>query len=164
MHPFIELKIENKPSSFLLTPCPGTKEVSLTDSLKQLKKAGAKAVLSLMLAEEMEKFGVADISEKCKELGLEWFHLPIEDDHAPEEAFSVAWDKNRNRILELLEQQGAVAIHCRGGTGRTGLIAAQLLIETGMPLKEAVEAVQTCKPRSLTLPVHTDYIEKFAAK
>jgi protein-tyrosine phosphatase len=164
MHPFVELKIENKPSHLLLTPCPGTKEVPLTDSLKQLKEAGAKAVLTMMEVEEMEKFGVTDIPAKCKELGLEWFHLPIEDDHAPEKEFTKAWKKSQTRILELLEQAGGIVIHCKGGSGRTGLMAGQLLLETGMPLQKVMDTVKSCRPKAFTKAAHVDYIKRYATR
>jgi len=160
MHPFVELKIDNKPSSLLLTPCPGTQGESLTDSLKQLKEAGAKAVLTMMESDEMEKFGVTNLPKESKALGMEWFHLPIEDDHAPEEEFHESWTKNRKRILELLEESGSIVVHCKGGSGRTGLVAAQLLIETGISVQQAVDQVKACRPKAFSKSAHIDYIQK----
>lgn len=57
-----------------------------------------------------------------------------------------------------------IAIHCKGGSGRTGLIAAQLLIECGIPMREAVAQVQALRPRAIQHPAHINYINQFDKK
>jgi protein-tyrosine phosphatase len=157
-HPFDRLPLEDG-SALLFTPCPGTKGVVLRDSLLQLAEAGAGAVISLTPLDEMERLGVSELPELCQELGLRWFHFPVEDDAAPGDAFRDAWARDRDEVLALLDGQATSAIHCRGGSGRTGLMAALLLLERGLPFEQAMAAVKTLRPSALQLDVHVTYLK-----
>lgn len=161
-HPFTPLVIHDDVGQILFTPCPGTKEVSLQNSLEQLAAAGATAVITLMPQEEMERNVVTDLPKLCAQLGLDWFHLPIEDDHAPEQAFQNAWQHAKDKILSLLDAGKAIAIHCKGGTGRTGLVAAQILLARGMPIDEVIDRVRAVRPNALRIPMQQEYIAKTA--
>ena len=57
----------------------------------------------------------------------------------------------------LLRQGEKVAIHCKGGSGRTGLVAAQILLELGLDKIEAKQRVQALRPYALTLAPHLAY-------
>lgn len=48
-----------------------------------------------------------------------------------------------------------------GGSGRTGLFAARLLIEFGMPRREAIAWVQELRPRAIQKPAPINYINQF---
>ncbi len=61
----------------------------------------------------------------------------------------------------MLVEGKNIAIHCKGGSGRTGLIAAQLLIECGVPFRAAINEVQALRPRALQHPAHVQYITQF---
>ena len=166
-HPFSILVLEDAsadgtPGQIIFTPRPGTKGIDVTTSLKQLAAAGAQAILTLMPLEEMQRNDVADLSQQCKSLGLLWFHLPIEDDHAPENDFQNAWATAKRAIHELLDAGKTLAIHCKGGSGRTGLVAAQILLERGMPLEQVIDKVRAIRPNALQLPVHQSYINQTA--
>jgi protein-tyrosine phosphatase len=162
VHPFTSLIINDEVGQILFTPCPGTKEVGLQNSLEQLAAAGATAILTLMPKDEMQRNAVIDLPELCAQLGLEWFHLPIEDDHAPEQPFQDAWQSASAKIHALVNAGKAIAIHCKGGSGRTGLVAAQILLERGIPLDEVIERVRAIRPNALQIPVHQEYIANTA--
>ncbi len=161
-HPFSPLVINDDVGQLLFTPCPGTKDVGLQQSLEQLAAAGASAILTLMPQDEMQRNAVIDLPELCAQLGLEWFHLPIEDDHAPEQLFQEAWQQSRERIHALVNDGKSIAIHCKGGSGRTGLVAAQILLERGLPLDEVIERVRAIRPNALQIPAHQEYITNTA--
>ena len=164
-HPFDELVINPgtaATAALLFTPCPGTKGVDIKTSLQQLKAAGAVALISLTPDSEMQQLQVNDIPTLCRELGLGWFHCPIEDDHAPLTDFAAAWQQASPLVHQLLDAGKTVVIHCKGGSGRTGLMAAQILLERGNN-KEAVKSrVQALRPFALTLAPHVDYFEQLA--
>ncbi len=160
-HPFNYLPLENG-SNLIFTPCPGTKEVGLQVSLEQLAAAGASAILTLMPKEEMQRNAVVDMPELCAQLALQWFHLPIEDDHAPEQEFTAAWNVAKEKVHALLASGKSIAIHCKGGSGRTGLVAAQILLERGASLDEVIERVRAIRPNALQVPAHQTYIQQVA--
>jgi len=156
-HPFDKLPL-NDGGALIFTPCPGTKGVNLRDSLAQLAQAGARAVITVMPDDEMAHNEVAELPDACRDLGLQWFHFPIQDDASPGQVFRQAWEKDRERVFGMLNRQAALAIHCKGGSGRTGLMAAIILLERGMPHDRVVAEVKSLRPRALSLAAHTDYL------
>lgn len=160
-HPYSVLAAPELGGQLIFTPCPGTKGTSVSQALATLREAGASALVTLMPDEELLQNEIDLLPEECQLLGLQWFHLPVEDDQAPGEAFAAAWEASRERLRNLLTEGEKIAIHCKGGSGRTGLIAAQLLIECGVPIHEAVAQVQALRPRAIRHPAHVSYISHF---
>jgi len=156
-HPFDKLPL-NDAGTLIFTPCPGTKGVELRDSLADLAQAGARAVITLMPDDEMVRNQVSKLPQACEEAGLKWFQFAIEDDTAPESEFELAWQDGKIQVFDILDRNVAVAIHCKGGSGRTGLMAAIIMLELGVPYEEVVAQVKALRPRSLTLAVHVDYL------
>jgi len=154
-HPYDELAIAD--CRLLFTPCPGTKGPSVAESLQHLQQAGAKAVLTLMPAVELAKLNISGLAEHCQTLGLTWYHCPIEDDCAPTAEFSNAWLQAAPQLQQLLDQQQAIAIHCKGGSGRTSLAAAQLLVERGVAKADITAKIREVRPHALTLAAHVNY-------
>jgi protein-tyrosine phosphatase len=158
-HPFDILPLNS--GQLIFTPCPGTKDASLHDSLAQLKAAGAVALITLMPTHELTQNNADNIGAICAEQGLAWFQLPIEDDCAPEQAFEQAFSANKAAILAQLQNRQAVAIHCKGGSGRTGLVAAILMTQLGYSKADATTQVQQLRPKALCHPVHQAYFAAF---
>lgn len=162
-HPFDRLHIPDQAGSLLFTPCPGTKETSLASALETLHQAGAVSVISLMPLAELEQNGAGDIAAQCNALGLEWFHLPVADEQAPQSDFDLAWMASKDRLLALLTSGQSAAIHCKGGSGRTGLIAARILMAKGVPRASAISLVQALRPKAIQHPAHLAWINQFDA-
>lgn len=74
--------------------------------------------------------------------------LPIRDFGVPESvpAFRLA----THRIAEALQSGERIVMHCRGGIGRTGLVAEAVLIELGVPPAEAQGLVAAAGSRCET--------------
>ena len=161
-HPTWELPISDNKATLVLTPCPGTKGTELKASLEQLKDQGVEAIVTALDSEEMEKAGVAELSTLTEELGMAWFHQPIEDDCAPGEEFDVRWEQISPKVQAILENGGKVALHCMGGSGRTGLLAAHLLLERGWELDTIKAEVKALRPGAFTKQPQIDYIEAVA--
>lgn len=159
MHPFDILKLDNG-ARLIFTPCPGTKEASLQASLKTLQAAGADAVVTMMPDAELGEFKADALPAECAALGLAWFHLPVEDDCAPEAPFAAAFACHKAVLLARLAAGQTLAIHCRGGSGRTGLMAAILLLESGYAPSQVKALVQEVRPKALTLEPHVNYLNK----
>ena len=159
-HPYDKLTLDNG-ASFIFTPCPGTKSVDLETSLSELKSAGAEAILTLMYDKELTKLGAASLPAQCQALDVKWFQLPILDDDAPNADFEAAFDNHRKQILEILNNQGTVAVHCKGGSGRTGLVIGLLMVQLGCDKPAVIEQVQKMRPKALKHPVQLTYFNEF---
>jgi protein-tyrosine phosphatase len=158
VHPF-ELLTLPRNGKLIFTPCPGTKGVALQDSLDQLKRAGASALITMMPDEELHKIGVMDLPASVVRSGMQWYQLPVDDDAAPTESFQQQWLKNRHEIMSSLARGDTIAVHCRGGSGRTGLMAAILISEQEIDASTTTTLVRSLRPNSLKLSSHLEYLE-----
>lgn len=162
-HPYDLLGIPGCPGRLLFTPCPGTQDTSLDAALATLQQAGASAVISLMPPSELAACGVEQIADRCRALGLDWFQLPVADEQVPLDDFDAAWEVSRQKIRALLDDGRGIAIHCKGGSGRTGLIAARILIDCGIARSAAVALVQALRPKAIRHPAHVGWLAQFDA-
>lgn len=161
-HPVFVLAFTDSQAQILFTPCPGAKALPLAESIQQLADLGVCALLTLLPEEEILANQVEALPQLCEQAGMRWFHLPIEDDHAPEKAFRQAWQNTKAAVHSLLDEGKSIAIHCKGGTGRTGTVAAQILLERGVPLAEVIEQVRATRPQALRIECQLNYIEQLA--
>jgi len=159
-HPIWQLNVEGNDAALILTPCPGTKGVDLEKSLIEFKALGAKAMVTALNYEEMKKAGVAELPQLAQHLGIAWYHQPIEDDSVPDEYFNTRWEKISPNIHHVLQHGGKVVLHCMGGSGRTGLLAAHILREMGWELDQIKSEVRALRPSAFTKPLQNEYIEQ----
>lgn len=159
IHPFDILTLDNG-AKLIFTPCHGTKGVSIVDSLKSLKEAGAQAVITMMTMAELTEKQADTIPSLCAELHMDWYHLPVEDSCAPEEPFAQAFAQQKAILLGLVETGATMVIHCHGGSGRTGMMAAILMLELGYAPAQVKSQIQLIRPKSLTSPVQVNYLIK----
>lgn len=152
------LPIKDSKAKIILTPCPGTKDADLDTSLNEIKATGAEAILTFMTQAELDKNNLSHIGQSIKAKGMSWFHLPIEDDAAPEAPFTEAWKSAGPAVHRLIEKGKTIAVHCKGGTGRTGLIAAQILLERGEEMQSLMKRIQKLRPNAFTHACHRDYL------
>lgn len=160
-HPYDILGVPGCSGRLIFTPCPGSKDASVAEALDTLQAAGAAALITLMPAGELEQNQATELPALCAERDLEWFHLPVADEQVPLDDFAAAWAQARERIAGLLGEGRSVAIHCKGGSGRTGLIAARILIDRGLPRADAVALVHALRPKAIQHPAHVAWIEQF---
>ncbi|MFM1959456.1 MAG: hypothetical protein RL588_973 [Pseudomonadota bacterium] len=102
-------------------------------------------VVTLMEADEFTLLRTPRLGDRVREAGLEWRHLPIRDLQAPDGRFEKVWTFAGAEMRDLLVRGGRVLLHCRGGRGRTGLVAARLLAELGEPAGEALRRVRDAR-------------------
>ncbi|MGX9418626.1 cyclin-dependent kinase inhibitor 3 family protein [Vibrio sp. RC27] len=159
-HPTWELLVDD--SALVLMPCPGTKEADLQSSLEQLKAQGVMAIVTAISCDEMKVKNVEQLGDLSEKLGITWFHLPIEDDCAPDAEFEAKWQDVSPQLESIMTQSGKVALHCMGGSGRTGLLAARLLLDKGWELPDIITQVQALRPGAFQKSIQIEYIEQFA--
>jgi len=151
-------------------PWPGSLAISarprggdwLKDEIESWRDGGFDVVVSLLTPEEVQEMDLAQEAEYCRENHIEFVPFPIVDRSVPESRASTL------QLIERLEADLArgkrINVHCRQGIGRSGLIAAGILIAKGVPGVEAVERVSKARhsPVPETLEQRT-WIESFAS-
>ena len=145
-----------------LHSAPGL-EGDLTGDLQTLKQQGVSAMITTLTDEELQRFGIAGLGPEAESQGIAWQHLPVKDKSLPDEAFEHHWPQAMEQLLPRLLGGERVSVHCRGGTGRTGLVAARLLLAAGIPLSEVVEAVRQARPGALASEEQVEYLSRHQA-
>jgi ADP-ribosyl-[dinitrogen reductase] hydrolase len=125
--------------------------------LDGIRDWGAAAVVTLLEPKELVLLRVERLGEEILRRNILWFHLPIVDVSIPDERFEREWVVAGEELRSMLRRKLDVLVHCRGGLGRAGTIAARLLIELGMEPTKAIEHVRAARPGA----IETNDQEKF---
>lgn len=141
-----------------LTLCPGKKQPhaasgawdrDLARDLNAIAAWNAAAVVTLVEDHELERLQVTQLGQEVRERHMAWHHLPLRDGGVPGVAFEAAWLEIGAGLRALLRDGSNVLLHCKGGLGRAGTIAARLLAELGISPAEAVAHVRTARPGAI---------------
>jgi ADP-ribosylglycohydrolase/protein-tyrosine phosphatase len=121
----------------------------LSPDMEVIRRWGANAIVSLVEDHEFRWASVKNFPKAVEGIGAEWHHLPITDVHVPDDLFEARWTYHGHVLRERLRRGEKVLVHCRGGQGRAGTIAARLLIELGMDPDLAVSEVRRVRPGAI---------------
>jgi ADP-ribosyl-[dinitrogen reductase] hydrolase len=142
-----------------LCACPGVSG-SLAKHLAQLRDWGARGLVTLIEEQELQLLGVTSMAAQIEALGLRWWHLPIRDMDTPDADFEARWRKTGRELRGLLNDGDSIALHCRAGKGRTGMIAARLLVELGASSAQAIERVRRTRPGSIETMEQEQFVHR----
>ncbi len=151
-------------------PWPGQLAISarprggdwLGEEIIAWRRAGIDIVVSLLEPGEAADLHLEDEAVQSEATGIQFFSFPIVDRSIPASTSDI--HRFLGKIDADLSQGKNVAVHCRQGIGRAGLIAAALLIEQGLGPTEAIRRVSTA--RRLPIPETEEqrlWIDSFAA-
>jgi ADP-ribosyl-[dinitrogen reductase] hydrolase len=141
-----------------MTFCPGKYQSNsatggwardLDLDLTAIEEWGAAALVTLMEEHELRRLQVPDLGPQTLKRHLVWHHLPLADQAAPGALFEASWRKVGPRLRSLVRNGFGVVFHCKGGLGRTGTLAARLLVELGWAPQEAISAVRRVRPGAI---------------
>ena len=151
-----------------ITFCPGKSGPSsafrgewqrdLDADIAVVKAWGPRAVVTLLEDHEFDRFKVQGLPRKIEESGMEWYHLPIRDGHAPGGDFERAWVRIGVILRNHLDSGERILVHCRGGLGRSGTVAARLLIESGMEPRQAIREVRKTRRGAIETTTQETYV------
>ena len=120
----------------------------LDDEVAAWRRAGLDVVVSMLEREEAGQLGLALEGEAAAESAIRFLSLPTADRGVPASIPEV--QALLHDVTGELAAGRSVAIHCRQGIGRSGLIAIGALIAAGIDLDEAIETVSAA--RGLPVP------------
>lgn len=165
---FLEPDVLGLPGCLGMTILPGVKDPGRWDrelepDLLRLKRHyEADTLVTLLERKEFERYGVPGFVERAREAGLEVVHFPIKDVDTPKEAQSGEYAALIERIVGLLGEGKTVVVHCRGGLGRTGTVAASVLVALGHDPDEAIGLVRSVRSeRAVETHRQEEYVRSF---
>ena len=133
----------------------------LEEEARSWARSGVQVIVSLLTSDETTEFDLADEGRFCRSSGIEFVSFPIPDRGVP---------SSREEMLKLVKKVDGyvmtgknVGIHCRQGIGRSGLVAACLLVASGVAPETAFRQVSAA--RGCPVPETTEqreWVESFA--
>lgn len=119
----------------------------LEDEVSAWRRAGLDVVLSLLEKEEAVQLELSQEDDIAQSKNVQFVSFPIPDRGVPastRDALSLL-----GKITAKLDEGKNVAIHCRQSVGRSGLVAAGLLITSGMSVDQAINVVSTARGQNI---------------
>lgn len=113
-----------------------------------LRNAGLTKIVSLLDISEALAVGLEQEARYCNQKGLAFLHFPIPDFALP---------PNKNEFVQLakslhkeIRSGEHMAVHCKAGIGRSGMLATSILIADGMQPELAFKTVS--EARQISVP------------
>jgi protein-tyrosine phosphatase len=120
----------------------------LTEEIAGWNRLGVQTVVSLLESYEVRELELADEESLCQAANLRFISFPIPDRGVPSNCADFA-----DLIAEIeqrLRSGESVAVHCRAGIGRSGLVGACVLSAFGVGPDLAFEMLS--RARGVTVP------------
>jgi predicted protein tyrosine phosphatase len=112
------------------------------------RAAGVDMVVSLLEPDEEAQLVLEDEAAAAVASGVEFRSFPIPDRGVPVSRESLA--ELVSGIVDVLKTGRNVAVHCRQGIGRSGLIVGGVLVAAGKDLNTALKTIE--ESRGLEVP------------
>ena len=164
--------------SLYLSTCPGKKMAagrngksylrSLNNDIQHAKdKFGITSILCLLNPSELRTLGVHPemYDQVCSKRNVKLINYPIIEMAAPSDAAEFDREIVDRKLVSEIKTGGSVLVHCRGGVGRAGLVAACLLLRLGVvdSTESAVARVRHFRdPRSVESQIQINFVRRYA--
>lgn len=133
-------------------------DVRLREDLEAIAREHGASVL-VTLVERSELVQLGDVGREARRAGLSWLHFPIPDMWIPsdlEETRAVV-----GQVVGALERGEGVVVHCWGGLGRAGTIAACCLVALGHSPRRAIALVRAARAGAVQSPAQERFVRDF---
>jgi protein-tyrosine phosphatase len=117
--------------------------------------AGLDLTSSLLEEEEAAQLELVHEGDAAQSRSIGFISFPIPDRGVPPSMPSARG--LLRSIAEALDEGKSVAVHCRQGVGRSGLIAAGVLVSCGTDVDKAIEVVSAA--RGQTVPETSEQLQ-----
>ena len=132
------------------------------DLLELREEFNTDVLASVMEEHEYRDYGVPDLYEKDEVEGVEILRFAIPDMGVPEEAESERYRAFVDDVADRLRGGKNAVVHCRGGLGRTGTVAACVLVALGRhSADEAIDAVRKAREGTIQTDEQEDFVRRF---
>lgn len=135
----------------------------LKADLRVLREEYAAGVLvSVMEEHEYHGYKIPELLEQDLIEGIEVLRFAIEDMNAPKEAEAEEYEALVRGIADRMREGQNVVVHCRGGLGRTGTVAACVLVALGDHSADgAIGAIRQAREGTIQTDEQEEFVRRF---
>jgi protein-tyrosine phosphatase len=116
--------------------------------IAEIAASGINLVISLLEPAEAQLLGLQHESELVNAAGMDFISFPVSDMGLPESVEAFA--RLSHRLFRQVHAGSKALIHCRAGVGRSGLLAAAVLMQEGRDAQQAFARV--ARRRGMPVP------------
>ena len=133
-----------------------------TDLRVLREEYGADVLVSVIEEHEYRGYKIPELFERDVVEGIEVLRFAIEDMNVPREAEAEEYEGLIRNIAARMRDGKNVVVHCRGGLGRTGTVAACVLVALGdHSADEAIGAVRAARRGTVQTRDQEDFVRRF---
>ncbi len=151
-----------------LTIAPGKKDTprgwdrDLGADLSRLRgEYDAHVLGSLMEEHEYVMLHVPELKTRAAAAGLDVRWFPIVDVDVPKSERMNEFSDYVDGLVAVARDGKTVVIHCRGGIGRSGTVAACCLVRLGLKVHDAIKATRTARPGAVETSAQEKWVASF---
>ncbi|MEW5725079.1 MAG: dual specificity protein phosphatase family protein, partial [Thermodesulfobacteriota bacterium] len=131
----------------------------LSQDLDRMLEYGVTHVVCLATSGEIAAYRVPNLLAEYRGRGLTVVHQPIPD-------LGVCTRKEMDALVKAIVEAaaagGRVMVHCLGGLGRAGTVAACFLIARGLSPEEAIREIRRARsPRAIETGAQTSFVREY---
>jgi protein-tyrosine phosphatase len=134
------LVADNLPGKLTIMPCPSGDQ--LAADMAGFAVAGIDRIVSMLAPDEIVMLGLAQEPVLARQNGITFEDHAIVDFGLPDRR---AFQTLVSGIVEELRAGRHVAVHCRAGIGRSGMVVGAVLIALGASAQGAIDRVSTAR-------------------
>jgi protein-tyrosine phosphatase len=157
------------PGHLGLTFAPGKKHHGMTgrwdrdlsfDLARLRDEYKVSLLVSLIEEHEFESLQIRELRERAGDFGIKVLWSPIRDVSVPKSIEEFA--PVVQIVVDALRVGQTVVVHCMGGLGRTGLMAACVLVAATEPApEEAISIVRHARPGAIQTRGQEEFVKLF---
>lgn len=145
-----------------LTICPGRADRRRDLAADLAVLSDSDRLLCLLTDRELDWAGVPALLQAATEAGLAVHQHAIADQGVPDPA---AFRETVDWVHAALDAGERVVVHCMGGLGRSGLLAACVLVDRGLSAEAAIAAVRRARdPRAVETTEQEAFVAAWAQR
>ncbi|MBD5646976.1 MAG: phosphatase [Desulfovibrio sp.] len=137
----------------------------LAADVETIRQWGARHVVTLLEEDELAYLQVTGLGEAVRKAGMAWHHWQVIDGSAlrtRRDTQADPWREECGLLLQAIGRGEKIFIHCRGGLGRTGTLAARLLMARGLEPEVAIREVRAARPGAIETEEQENYLRRMA--
>lgn len=139
-----------------ISPCPGVK-TSYAHGLQTLITFAPSIVISMTTLEEMRDIGAQSLPEDLARNDIKWLHFSVQDYDAASPEAEPIWAVISQTVRIALGEGQKVLVHCKGGCGRSGMVALRIMVEHGEDPQAALTRLRDVRPCACETKSQTDW-------
>ncbi len=152
-----------------ITLCPGKYQPmswsggwnrDLETDVARLSGMGISTIISLIEQTEMEDLRVPKLGEIIQRHQMNWFHLPIPDTTVPTKQALSELESFKNSIIDSLNSEERIVVHCKGGLGRAATIVCMILNWFNIPNRDSIDHIREIRSSDCVNPKQEEFLLK----